>query len=164
MNEIFDRMDIKTFKNQLLEPQKIALLLKAAMAAPSAENQRPWEFYAVRNKISLMRLSTCGAAAKCVKDAPYAIVVCSRADVQFPELVGMDIGAAVENIMLEATSIGLGSTCIAVSPYEDRIASVRKILDLADDMTPFAIVAVGYPAAYPKAKDSFDQSRIHYIN
>lgn len=41
MNEIFHRTSIRKFKEQKIEKEKIELLLKAAMAAPSAGNQQP---------------------------------------------------------------------------------------------------------------------------
>ena len=164
MKEIFERRSIRTFKNQLVEPQKITMLLKAAMAAPSAGNQKAWEFFVVRNKIKLFRLSTCGPEAKCVKDAPFAIVACSTADAKYPELTAMDLSAAVENILLEATSLGLGAVWLAVAPYEERISEITKVLALPAGVTPFAMVAVGEPASLPKAIERYDPDKVHFVN
>ena len=50
MNAIFKRTSIRKYEEKAVESEKIELLLKAAMAAPSACNQQPWEFYVVRNK------------------------------------------------------------------------------------------------------------------
>ena len=53
-------------------------MLKAAMAAPSACNQQPWEFYVVKDKAVIGRLSEASPYAKCAKDAPVVFVPCFR--------------------------------------------------------------------------------------
>lgn len=164
MKEIFDRTSVRTFRNQLVEPQKLTNLFKAAMAAPSAGNQQPWMFYGVRSKMSLLRLATCGQNAQCVKDAPFAVVACYRSDVKYPELVHMDMSAAVQNILLAATSMGLGAVWLSVAPYEDRIAAVKNVLAIDDDVTPFAIIPIGYPAAAHKTNDRYDAAKVHFLN
>ena len=50
MNSIFHRVSIRKFQDKPVEPEKIETLLRAAMAAPSARNQQPWEFYRKRRK------------------------------------------------------------------------------------------------------------------
>ena len=45
MDSIFHRVSIRKFQDKPVEPEKIEKLLRAAMAAPSAGNQQPWEFY-----------------------------------------------------------------------------------------------------------------------
>ena len=50
MNEIFTRVSTRKFEDRPVEPEKITQLLKAAMQAPSAGNQQPWEFYVVTDK------------------------------------------------------------------------------------------------------------------
>ncbi len=53
MNEIFHRTSIRKYTSRPVEADKIELLLRAAMAAPSAGNQQPWEFYVVTDKNTL---------------------------------------------------------------------------------------------------------------
>ncbi len=48
MEEIYIRRSIRKFKEQEVEPEKIDKLLRAAMQAPSAANQQPWEFIVVK--------------------------------------------------------------------------------------------------------------------
>lgn len=55
MNEIYTRVSIRKFEDRPVEPEKITQLLKAAMQAPSAGNQRPWEFYVVTDKEKIKR-------------------------------------------------------------------------------------------------------------
>ncbi len=57
VKEIFIRRSIWEFKNIPVEKEKTDKLLRAAMQAPSAVNQQPWEFIVVENKTSLQKLS-----------------------------------------------------------------------------------------------------------
>ena len=57
MNSIFHRVSIRKYKSQQVEPDKIEQMLRAAMAAPSACNQQPWEFYVVTDKDVIAQLS-----------------------------------------------------------------------------------------------------------
>ena len=50
MENIFHRVSIRKFSNQPVEKEKIEQILRAAMQAPSACNQQPWEFYVVEDK------------------------------------------------------------------------------------------------------------------
>ena len=49
MKEIFHRTSIRKYKEKNVSKEDIEVLLKAAMAAPSAGNQQPWHFYVVTN-------------------------------------------------------------------------------------------------------------------
>ena len=57
MNEIFHRTSIRKYQNKSVEDDKIEKILQAAMAAPSAGNQQPWEFYVIKDKTTLDKLS-----------------------------------------------------------------------------------------------------------
>ena len=56
MNEIFHRTSIRQYLDKPVENEKIEKMLQAAMAAPSAGNQQPWEFYVV-TKQALLQLA-----------------------------------------------------------------------------------------------------------
>ena len=49
MNSIFSRVSIRKYQDKPVEKEKIEAILRAAMQAPSAANQQPWEFYVVTN-------------------------------------------------------------------------------------------------------------------
>ena len=57
MNSIFHRVSIRKYTDQKVEEEKIMQMLRAAMAAPSACNQQPWEFYVVTNPEKIKELS-----------------------------------------------------------------------------------------------------------
>ena len=57
MKAIFERVSIRRYEERPVEEEKLEALLRAAMAAPSAGNQQPWEFYVIRDREMLGRLS-----------------------------------------------------------------------------------------------------------
>lgn len=57
MNSIFHRISVRKFLDKPVEQEKTEAILRAAMQAPSAGNQQPWEFYVVTDKEKLIALS-----------------------------------------------------------------------------------------------------------
>ena len=167
MNEIFTRRSVRKFLPQPVEEEKIEKMLRAGMAAPSAGNQQPWEFYVVRDKKILQDLSHCSLYAGCAAKAPAAIVVCSRDDnMRFHAFANLDLSACVENILLEAVCLGLGAVWLGVAPYASRELNVRRAIGIPKGLTAFAVIPVGYAAdtVEERAKeDRFDPERIHYV-
>lgn len=134
----------------------------AAMAAPSAGNQRPWHFIVVREKSTLARLSDSSPYAKCVKDAPLAIVVCG--DILQEVHKGFwtqDCAAATQNMLIAVEEKGLGAVWVGIYPLQDRIAYIRHVFELPENIVPFSIIPVGYPDEKKEAKMRFDPTRIH---
>ena len=164
MNEIFDRVSVRRYADRPVEPEKEERLLRAAMAAPSAGNQQPWEFYVVTNRDTLERLSSCSPYAGCLKEAPLGVVVCCRGDCLMPEYAQIDCSAAVENLLLEAVSLGLGAVWLGIAPLRERMEAAREILDLPDNRYAFAFVACGYPEGEEEPQeDRYDPTRIHFV-
>lgn len=163
MEAIFHRTSIRRYKEQAVEPEKVEQLLRAAMAAPSACNQQPWEFYVVTNREKLIALSECSPYAKPIREASVGIVVCCQADCMAPEYAQIDCSAAIENLLLEADSMGLGAVWLGIAPLEERMEAAGKVLDIPENLYVFSFVACGYPAEERKQQDRFDELRIHYV-
>ena len=56
MKELFHRTSVRKYLDKQVEDEKVEMMLKGAMAAPSAGNQQPWEFYVVKNKETIYAL------------------------------------------------------------------------------------------------------------
>ncbi len=164
MNSIFHRTSIRAFTPQPVENEKVVTLLKAAMAAPSAGNQQPWEFYVVKDPQTIKKLSACSPYAGCAAAAPMVIVPCYRKEAVFPECVLLDISAATENLLLAVDDQGLGAVWLGIAPLTDRMDAVKNVLQLPDELEPFCLVPVGYPARAGQQQDRYDPSRIHYVS
>ncbi|MCD8020679.1 MAG: nitroreductase family protein [Clostridiales bacterium] len=164
MNSIFHRTSIRAYTDQPVEDTKITKLLQAAMAAPSAGNQQPWEFYVVKDSTMKAQLSACSPYAGCAANAPVVIVPCYRKEAIFPENVSMDLSAATENILLAADAQDLGAVWLGIAPLEDRMSKVRKVLNLPTGLEAFALIPVGYPVKVGPQQDRYDESRVHYMD
>lgn len=65
LETIFSRTSIRTYQDRTVEPQKIELLLRAAMSAPSGKDQRPWEFVVVNERPILDSLAAARLMPRC---------------------------------------------------------------------------------------------------
>ena len=163
MNEIFNRASVRVFKDAPVEKEKIEMLLKAAMQAPSAGNQRPWEFIVVEDKKTLEQLSETDPYAKFVAKVPAAIVALGNTDeMRFPEHWEQDLGAACENILLEAVSQELGAVWLGVAPLKERMDHITKVFDLPDNIRPNAIIPFGYAKRPYEVEERYDAGRVHF--
>ena len=163
MDSIFHRVSIRKYKQDPVEDEKMEKILRAAFAAPSAQNQQPWEFYVITDRNIIKTLSGVSQYSGCLAGAPSAIVPCYRKDCIRPKYTHIDLSAATENILLEADALGLGAVWLGIAPVEERMARVREILDIPDGLEAFAIVALGYPDESRPQKDRFRPERVHYI-
>ena len=164
---IFKRASVRKFTEAPVEDAKIEALLRAGMAAPSAGNQQPWEFYVVRNADVRAKLGEASRFAGPAAAAPVVIVACARTEgVRFEECVPQDMSAAIENILLEAVEQGLGAVWLGIAPLEDRMSAVAAAIDAPDTLSPFALIAVGYAAdeAVARGPERYDAERVHFID
>lgn len=163
MNELYTRVSIRKYQPRPVEPEKTLALLRAAMQAPSAKNQQPWEFYVVTNRAKLEALSTVSPYSGMTKNAPAVIVSVYRKDCMLPDYAHIDMSIAMENLWLECVSQGLGGVWLGIAPQEERMRAVEAVLGLPEDVRAFAIFPYGYPAEERKQRDRFDEGRIHYV-
>ena len=163
MKEILERVSVRKYEARPVEREKLEALLRAAMAAPSAGNQQPWEFAVVQDRALLDRLAGASPYAKPLLAAPAGIAVLSRTQgLRFPEYWQQDLGACTQNLLLEAEHQGLGAVWMGIAPLEERMRAVAEILGLGEGLRAFALVAVGYPAEKAAPHDRFDPSRVQW--
>ena len=164
MKEIFHRVSVRKFEDRAVESDKVEEVLRAAMAAPSAGNQQPWDFYVVTSRDKLHALAKVSPYAGCAADAPLAIVAAYRQEgCRFPQYAQIDLAIAMQNLWLAVDSLGLGGVWLGVAPDEDRMEKVEKILPVTAGQRAFAIFPLGYPAEKKTQQDRFNAERIHYV-
>ena len=163
LDNIFTRKSVRSYTDREVTPEQIECMLRAAMAAPSGMNLQPWRFVVVTEKVTKEKLAV--GFNKMIAKAPVAIVVCGKTT---GKLGGTnhnwtaDCAAATENLLLAAESLGLGAVWTACYPYEDRMRPAIESLGLPEDITPYCIIPVGYPAGNDKPKDKWKPENIHY--
>ena len=164
MKAIFHRISVRKYEDRPVEPEKLELLLRAAMAAPSACNQQPWEFYVVRRKEKLAELAGATPYTGFTAEAPAAVVAAYRENCFAPDYAHIDMSAAMENMLLEADFLGLGGTWMGIAPIEDRMRAVERMLDIPEGLRAFAVYAVGYPAESRPQEDRYESARVHWVD
>jgi nitroreductase len=145
---IYKRRSIRKFKNKAIESDKIELLLKAALLAPSGKRMYPCEFIIVDDKNTLKAISKSKShGAALVATAPLAIVVV--ADTSKYDIWVEDASIASTFIMLQAENMGLGCCWVQLRlrGSDDGISStenLKTILNLKPEHELLSVLALGY--------------------
>jgi nitroreductase len=164
LEAIFHRRSIRKFTDQLVEPEKLDQLLKAAMAAPSAMNCKPWEFVVVTDPEKLAQFRRRLIFGN--RNAPAAILVCGNPSLSTNPVARLfwvqDCSFAGENILIAATGLGLGTVWIGVHPVAEFVRVVREIISLPKHVTPLGLIFIGYPAEEKPARTQYDEKRVHW--
>ncbi len=163
---IRNRRSIRAYKKQSLPPGTVEKLLDAARWAPSAGNIQPWAFVVATSLDVKHDLCLAAYNQKDVEEAPVVIVVCAdekRASESYGErgkklYCLQDTAAAVQNILLSAHSLGLGSCWVGAFNEEQ----VRKVIKAPEGMKPVALIILGCPDEAPAARAKRPLSEIMY--
>ncbi len=149
------RRSVRNFRQDNIPDDMIRELIRAAIYAPSAGNCQPWHFYVVKDFCVRKRVYEEACRQEFLKEAPVLIIVCidrnesaDRYGKRGETLYNIqNTAAAVQNILLSATDMGLGSCWCG--DFDDW--SLQKILQMDSGRIPVAIVAVGYACFEPSA-------------
>ena len=167
INIMKSRRSIRAYKPDIpVTKEQIRIILDAAMHAPSACNTRPWEFIAITDRDMLNRIADAHEYAQMVRTAPLAIIVCALPDTQSGIAMNFwpqDCGAVTENILIAAQALGLGSCWCGVCPNEARMATMRGILGIPQNVLPFNVIAIGTPNENPPARGGYDDNKVRVI-
>jgi nitroreductase len=173
LSAIADRRSIRKYKDSPVEEETIRRILTAAMQAPSGKNRQPWRFYVVEGeqRAEMVRVMREGIAkrkdqganpgssewsANVMEQAPVTIFVFNdkqendETELSFTENLWMtvdvqSIGAAIQNMLLTATDLGLGSLwiCDVFYAYDELCTWLGETHQMV------AAVALGYPDEGP---------------
>lgn len=163
MNCIFTRRSIRKYTDRPIRSEDLLLCIKAAMYAPSAGNEQAWEFIVSSSKDQLLALSSSHPYGKPLDGASAAVTICGNLkNLKYPQEYWIeDCSAAAQNLMLQATELGIGSVWLAVYPCEDRIKNISSLLSLPDYVIPLCIISLGYPAEEKSLDLRFKPEKIH---
>lgn len=162
LEAILDRRSIRRFTAEDVSREAEQVLLRSAMYAPSAGNQRPWHFVVLRARHLLDAIQTFHPYAGMLREAPLAVLVCADLALEtHPGYWMVDCAASTENLLLAAHGLGLGAVWLGVFPREERMDGMTRLLSLPQSVRPFALVAVGHPAEHPPRPERFMPERIH---
>lgn len=141
---ILKRRSIRKYKDELPKGGDIEKVLDAARWAPSGLNNQPWRFIVIKDKAKKDGLARFTQYGNIIKAAPIAIVVCMDiADSYNRDKDLMAIGACIQNMLLEAYGLGLG-TCW-LGEILNKKKEVSRYLALDEDLEVAAVITIGYP-------------------
>ena len=163
METIFKRRIVRKYTEKPVSDAQVRQIIRAGMAAPSAKNSREWVFIVLRDPEIYKTFSEVHVNAFAMKTAQAAILVC--ADLSKEQDPGQgwwiqDCSAAMENMLLEATDLGLGSLWLGVHPKPDRIACLKEICKLPEGVEPLGIVALGEPTKERPAIERYLEDQV----
>ncbi|MGA2385853.1 MAG: nitroreductase family protein [Candidatus Bathyarchaeia archaeon] len=153
---IRNRRSIRAYKSEDLPEGTVEKLLEAARWAPSAGNVQPWAFVVAATHNMKLNLSVAAYGQKQVEEASVVIIVCAD-EARAEESYGLrgktlfclqDTAAAIQNILLSAHALGLGSCWVGAFKEEQ----VRKAVNAPKNMRPVALIPVGTPDETPEAR------------
>ncbi len=134
------------------------------MAAPTAVNCQPWEFFVVNDAEKLESVRENCVFAR--YNAPFAIVVCGNMKLALKgsdhDLWIQDCSATIENILIAATSLELGSVWIGIYPVESRVRVIKRIFNIPEHVIPLSLVYVGYPAEEKASRTRYNEKRVYW--
>jgi nitroreductase len=161
---ILSRRSIRQFTAEPVDHDVLILLLKAAMAAPTACNSQPWEFIVVTEQARLDLIRSKFLFAR--YNAPASIVVCGNPGIAnntaAREHWVQDCSAATENLLIAATGMGLGAVWIGVYPYPSKIRPLAEALGIPENVTPLSMVLVGHPAEFKEPHTQYDEHHVYW--
>jgi nitroreductase len=166
MDIIKKRRSVRAYQDRPLPEEVVRDILDAARYAPSARNAQPLEYKVITNKELISRLSE-GITAAIKRDgltlkappnvrlnyfygAPLLLIITAPGDNHWAV---SDAALAVGNVMLYATSIGLGSCFIGMARLIQRDGKLMEELHIAADRNIVAAVICGYPEGWPEEKE-----------
>ena len=169
LHNMLQRKSVRAYTDRAVSHEQLDTLIRAAMAAPTGRDMRPWHFIVLEGRHQLSPLAEQLPYAKMLAEAQAAVVVCG--DMSVTDKEGnpsrnwtFDCSAATENLLLQAEAMGLGAVWTGVYPYDERIEAVKQALHLPDHLIPLNVIPIGYPKGDPQPKDKYDPAKVEYRN
>lgn len=160
---LLNRRSIRKYKDQKISKEKIDIMLKAAMYAPSAMNLQAWEFIVIDNKDVLIESIKSIPYAEMLRQSAAAILVCGDLSIEKNDSwLLQNCSAAIQNILLSAHGLEIGSCWIAIHGMEDVYKKIKTQFKIPENIVPVSLISLGYPDENVKAEERFKEEKIHY--
>ncbi len=174
LSNIMARRSIRNYLDKPVEHEKLEMIVRAGINAPSGSNRQPWIIRVVEDQKLIADVTEVFKQANgeqvkrdknfknMFRNAPNIICVCTPANGGGE----LDAGLFGENIMLAAQSMGLGTCCLGgpvrFLTSNEKCKFFLDRLDIPADYKLNYIIAIGYPNEQPDAKPR-DASKVKFI-
>lgn len=141
---IRQRRSVRQYDERLIEKEQIDKLLKAAISAPSGKNGQPWKYSIVSGLDDINQLAKSTVFSRWMRNAKCCIIVYLDKSCSYDYIKDMQsCGASIQNILLAAHSMGIGSCWVGEVMGKDE--EIKTLLGIQnDDLEVAGIVALGY--------------------
>jgi nitroreductase len=176
LETIKNRRSIRKYKPDPVDDKTLETILDAARLAPSWANTQCWKFVVIRNENTKSLISETlfahaslgmNPASKAIKAAPVLIVACAEKGIagidrgkpstdKGDSWYMFDIGSAMENLVLAAASLGLGT--VHVGLFDS--VKVAQIIEVPDNYYVVSMTPLGYPEFQPNPRPRKELSEI----
>ena len=161
LSNMMARRSVRKYLNKPVEHEKLETIVKCGINAPSGMNRQPWIVRVVEDQKLIADVNQ-AAERSLFYDAPALICVCTPANGGGE----LDAGLLGENMMLAASSLGLGTCCLG-GPVRFLVSNEKckfflDCLDIPADYKLNYILSIGYPNEQPDAKPR-DASKVKFI-
>ena len=161
MDTIRIRRSVREFTSEAISDSDIKKIIEAGICAPSAMNQQPWEFIVINQQEVLNKLSE--KLSPLYAKSKVSIILCMRKNnLKSPTRTPQDMSACMQNMMLEATKLNIGSCWIGTYPDPARMNPLSTILNIPSDIEPFCGLVLGHPKDLEVFKEVKREAIIHY--
>jgi len=157
---LFTRRSIRQYTGEPVAEEDLKTILEAGMNAPSANNRQPWHFVVVDDRDKLNGIMAAHPYSKMLAQAPMALVVVADTATS-SSYFQQDCAAAIENILLAARALGLGTVWLGVYPSEERVKGIASLFDIPAPYVPLAIIALGHPAEEKGRTQRWNDTKVH---
>lgn len=166
ISAIMTRTSVRSYTADSVSQADVQTLLRAAMAAPTAVNKQPWRFVVITDSTLRRQLADSIESMAMIAKAPVAIAVCGDLGAAMEgygrDFWIQDCSAATENLLVAANALGLGAVWCGVYPIPNKVAVVKSLLKLPEQVVPLCVVPVGHPAGQNQPKDKWRADNVHY--
>ncbi len=163
MEAILTRRSIRRYTGEPVGEEQLRTVIRAGCHAPSAHNGQPWHFVVIREPDLLRQVAEVHPYAKMAPQAGTCVVVCG--DTARQNTVGFlveDCSACIENMLLAARGLGLGTVWCGVHPVPKLVDAMRTFLSLPEGIVPVGMVVIGHGAEERTVPDRYDETKIHW--
>lgn len=162
---IAERYSCRAYSDKPVSDEAVGEIVEAGMHAPSGMNVRPWHIVVVRDPELRAQLGQVHQYAGFCAQSPVVFAVCG--DEQASEHWWLeDCAAVIQNMLLQASELGLGTCWIGIRGSEERgyehEDTVRRILGIPDHIRVSGLISCGYPASPGTPKSAGPMEQVHH--
>jgi nitroreductase len=159
IKEIVNRRSVREYDPRPVSQEHIIEIIKAGQFAPTARNNRAVEFITIENQETKDKIFGI-VGQEFVRQAPVLII--PTIDLEKTVCPIEDLSVASENMLLQATSLELGSVWKAVKTADEE-KGIKQLLNIPQSYKIINLIPIGYWQIKPEfhSDQDFDQKRIY---